>query len=119
MTYPELATAMQKELGFAPTRQCVAKTCRELGVSRRRIPGPPPMAPEDRRAASNGRWARWYSRLSDKPQALTSYRERRRATSKRRMARLRLDPEAMETFLARRRVYLRKYRADLRAAEQA
>lgn len=111
MTYPQLCKVMMGHLGFAPTRQCVAKTCKELKIRRRRAPGPPRMPEEARKAASNGRWARWHKKVTADPVAAEAYRKRKREASKKRMERLRLNPEAWERFLAQRRRYLRQYRA--------
>lgn len=115
MTYSQLAKAMQEELGFVPTRQSVAKYCRQLGIPRRHHGGPVPLSDEDRQAASRRRDQRWRDRLHEDPEVWEAHLERKRAAGKRARARLKKDPVAWEAFLKRRSEYLRDYRRQRRA----
>lgn len=116
MTYPQLAKAMQKELGFVPVRESVTRKCRELGIPRRHDPGPPAVSPEERAAACLQRDQRYRGKLRKDPAAWKVHLGRKRIVGKKAMAKLRMDPVAWEAFLQRRRVYLRGYRRRLREA---
>ena len=119
MTYPQLAKAMQKELGFVPVRESVTRKCRELGIPRRRDPGPPPLSDEARQRALLQRDQRYRDRLRKDPVAWKAHLGRKRIACKRAMGKLRMDPVAWEAFLKRRREYLRDYRRRVREASAA
>jgi len=116
MTYPQLAEAMRKELGFAPTRQAVAARCCELGIPRRHAPGPPPALPEERSQAATQRDQRYRDKLREDPVAWEAHLKRKRIVGKRVMERKRKDPKAWKAHLKRRGVYLRSWRRRQREA---